>query len=77
MSEHAGWITATFGFGETHVVPLDDAHEHAESADCPCNPRLEIVPENRHHPLYIHHAWDLREVLEEVQQILVVRPTQA
>jgi len=43
-----------------HVLPLNDLIEHYENRECPCNPRLELVPESDT-MLVIHDALDGRE----------------
>jgi len=51
---------------DVHVMPVDDLREHLFEI-CPCNPTIEIVGANL---LYIHHAWDNREAVEEVEAML-------
>jgi len=54
---------------DIHVMPVDDLREHL-FVDCPCNPDVEIVGSNL---LYIHHAWDHREIIERAEDILGIR----
>ena len=50
-----------------HIVPLSDLKEHIESSLCSCSPKLLI--ENGE-MIFIHNAWDLREIIEITNEIL-------
>lgn len=72
--QHArGWVRFDDGW-ECHIMPIADAHEHTNEADCPCRPWIERAHPDTgveySHPIFIHHAWDLREVLEQANAIL-------
>ena len=43
-----------------HVLPIDDAREHALSATCACRPRVE----QNERLLVVHDSWDGREYWE-------------
>jgi len=48
--------------GDVHVYPLNDLREHFTSGPgCPCAPRVEVVGGNL---LYVHNAFDFREIFE-------------
>lgn len=46
-----------------HVLPVDDLIDHEEFADCPCIPRVEVVPREDGSMGWVvtHAAWDGRE----------------
>lgn len=49
---------------DTHVYPLNDILEHiTDGPGCPCNPRIEVIGARL---LYIHNAWDNREMFEQI-----------
>jgi hypothetical protein len=49
---------------DIHVYPTHDKREHiTEGTDCPCNPKIEVHGATL---VIIHHAWDFREVAEEL-----------
>ncbi len=50
-----------------HIVPLNDTKEHKESSTCSCEPEVKTVEGNM---LVIHNAFDLREIVEEANEIL-------
>lgn len=50
-----------------HIIPLNDLKEHEESSICECSPKLII--ENGE-MLFVHNAYDNREIIEEVNEIL-------
>lgn len=50
-----------------HILPINDLKEHEESSTCSCNPK--VLTENGE-MLFIHNAWDLREIIEETNEIL-------
>lgn len=52
---------------DVHVIPIDDIKEHTFDANCPCGPDAEIIGAGIK---YLHHSWDLRELFEEVEEIL-------
>jgi hypothetical protein len=47
-----------------HVYPIDDLFEHTMSIDCDCEPRVEQYDDCT---IIIHKAYDLREVLENIE----------
>lgn len=49
------------------IVPRNDTGEHDQTRWCKCNPRLEMVNGVL---IVCHHAYDLREVIENANQIL-------
>ncbi len=49
--------------GICHVIPTNDAMEHREGTDCPCNPRVEQL--GLGDAVIVHHAWDGREIDEQ------------
>lgn len=51
---------------DIHVMPVDDLREHLFQ-DCPCKPRVEVVGANL---IYVHNAWDNREAVEQVEEML-------
>lgn len=44
-----------------HVIPVDDVQLHRSNKKCNCMPLFEQLDD---HELYLHHAWDLREIEE-------------
>jgi hypothetical protein len=53
---------------DVHVYPLKDLREHVtDGSGCPCAPRVEVVGSNL---LYVHNAWDNREVIEQIREDL-------
>lgn len=53
---------------DLHVYPLNDLREHiTDGSGCPCNPTVEVVGA---YLLYIHNAWDHREIVEQALEIL-------
>lgn len=50
-----------------HILPLNDLEEHEETTTCKCEPKIEYVDGEM---LIIHNAFDQREIIEEVEQIL-------
>ncbi len=58
-----------------HVYPLNDVREHdTESTLCPCKPRIDWSgPE----AIVVHHAWDHREVHEELERLGIGVPCQS
>jgi len=52
----------------THVLPINDLKPHeGESTVCECEPRVEFVDGGI---LVIHNAYDNREILEKVNDLL-------
>ncbi|HMN11192.1 MAG TPA: hypothetical protein PKD55_02560 [Bellilinea sp.] len=49
-----------------HVAPIDDRKDHILNMDCPCHPTVEWDGI----PLVIHHAFDFREIMEELNEHL-------
>jgi len=52
---------------DIHVVPLNDLKEHTLSADCDCEPTVEVVGARL---LYIHNSWDHREFFEDLETLI-------
>ena len=50
-----------------HILPINDLKEHKEKSTCECNPKLKI--ENGE-MIFIHNAYDNREIIEQVNQII-------
>lgn len=51
-----------------HVLPVNDLKPHDEEGTaCQCEPRIEFVEGGI---LVIHNAYDNREIIEKVNQIL-------
>ena len=50
-----------------HVLPVNDIKIHIEDTTCPCDPMVEY---EGNEILVIHNAWDGRELLEQVKEIL-------
>lgn len=50
-----------------HILPTNDIKEHTEETTCECEPRIEIVNGDM---LIIHNAYDNREIIEKVEEIL-------
>lgn len=46
-----------------HVIPINDLKEHLLSSDCDCKPTYS-------EKVFIHNAWDNREIIEVVNDIL-------
>lgn len=49
-----------------HVIPIEDERPHQPSEGCACCPTLDPTGEPGWEPIWLHHAWDRREVLERV-----------
>ena len=50
------------------IVPLNDIEEHEDyETTCKCDPKVEFVDGEM---LIIHNAFDNREILEQVNEIL-------
>jgi hypothetical protein len=53
---------------DIHVYPLNDLQEHVvDGPGCPCEPRIEVEGAVL---IYIHNAWDHREIVEEAIRIM-------
>ena len=56
------WLSIT-GMAEgglvTHIIPVDDLHDHEMSSDCWCQPRLD-----HEHWVATHNSADRREEFE-------------
>ena len=50
-----------------HIIPINDLKEHEECSTCECSPKSII--ENGE-MLFVHNAYDNREIIEEVNEIL-------
>jgi hypothetical protein len=50
---------------DIHVVPINDEKPHDLTPDCGCEPKMEIVGVSL---LYIHKAYDFREVIEYINE---------
>ena len=50
-----------------HIIPINDLKEHEEISTCLCNPKLILEIEEM---IFIHNAWDLREIIEKTNEIL-------
>lgn len=50
-----------------HILPINDIKEHEESTICECEPKIEFIQGEM---LIIHNAFDQREILEQVEEIL-------
>ena len=55
-----------------HVVPINDLEEHELSSSCKCNPKLTM---ENNEMIFIHNSYDLREIIEEVDEILNPKKT--
>ena len=54
-----------------HILPIDDLEEHEESTTCKCEPKIEFI---KGEMMIIHNAFDQREILEQVEEILNDKP---
>jgi hypothetical protein len=53
---------------DIHVYPLNDLREHiTDGPSCPCEPRVELEGAAL---IYIHNAWDHREIVEQAIDIM-------
>lgn len=53
---------------DVHVYPLDDLQEHiTDGPGCPCDPSITVDGD---HLLYVHNAFDHREIVEQAIAIL-------
>jgi hypothetical protein len=53
---------------DIHVYPLNDLHEHVtDGPGCPCEPRVDVEGATL---IYIHNAFDHREIVEEAVRIM-------
>jgi hypothetical protein len=54
--------------GDVHVYPLNDLQEHiTDGPGCPCGPRVELEGSSL---IYVHNAFDHREIVEQAIDIL-------
>lgn len=54
--------------GDIHVYPLNDLREHkTDGPGCPCEPEIQLEGATL---IYMHNAWDTREIVEEAIRIL-------
>ena len=53
--------------GDVHVLPVNDRCGHIESEFCPCEPEVEEYGDCK---VYIHHAYDHRELFEDLEKWL-------
>ena len=51
---------------DQHVVPIDDLQLH-RSVDCACEPAVRVAGGGM---MFVHNAWDHREIVEEAEKIL-------
>jgi hypothetical protein len=53
---------------DIHVYPLDDLQEHiTDGPGCPCEPRVDVDGAVL---IYIHNAFDYREIVEQAIDIM-------
>jgi hypothetical protein len=53
---------------DIHVYPLNDLWEHiVDGPGCPCEPRIEVSGAAL---LYVHNAFDHREIVEQAIDIM-------
>lgn len=53
---------------DVHVYPLNDLCEHiTDGLGCPCEPRVEIEGAAL---IYVHNAFDHREIVEQAIEIM-------
>lgn len=57
----------TFYSGDVNVLPVDDLKPHIESADCECNPTVEVIGASL---LIVHNSYDHREIVEQAIDIM-------
>lgn len=50
-----------------HVVPIRDTEEHYITIDCLCEPEIRT---EKGTPIFIHNAYDGREVVEQAEVII-------
>jgi hypothetical protein len=50
-----------------HIIPVNDLEEHEETTTCKCEPEVHHINNNM---VIIHSAFDGREGLEQVEEIL-------
>ena len=46
-----------------HIEPINDLKEHEQASTCPCNPKVEVIPDTGD-LLIIHNSYDGREQFE-------------
>jgi hypothetical protein len=53
---------------DVHVYPTMDLKEHiVDGPGCPCNPHIEVEGGAL---IYVHNAWDCREIIEQAIDIM-------
>jgi hypothetical protein len=53
---------------DIHVYPLDDLREHiTDGPGCPCEPTVKVEGATL---IYVHNAWDHREIIEQAIDIM-------
>ena len=53
---------------DIHVYPVNDKREHfTEGPGCPCEPEIKVVGAAL---IYVHNAWDHREIVEQAIDIM-------
>lgn len=52
-----------------HVIPHDDENEHILHEDCLCNPKYSEGKGGW--AIYAHQAYDRREILERIENVLL------
>ena len=54
--------------GDIHVYPLNDLREHITNGPgCPCEARVDLEGATL---IYVHNAWDHREIVEQAIDIM-------
>ena len=68
MGEVERWLTIavpdTTGFGNVHVVPIDDLIKHTYEMHCFCEPRIQWYMSGCYYA--VHNSWDDREIAERM-----------
>ena len=53
---------------DIHVYPVNDLRDHITDAPgCPCEPRIEVEGATL---IYVHNAWDYREIVEQAVGVI-------
>ena len=52
---------------DVNVMPENDLKPHIESADCACEPTVEVIGASL---LIIHNSYDHREIIEQAIDIM-------
>lgn len=66
MRIHEGWNVTEVEEGVVHVVPKNDSDKHELWTTCLCCPKVETTDGL----LVIHNSFDMREVIEQVHEVL-------